>query len=106
MRYPSIKNLLIELSQRGPSDVRLEALMMLGSPGIPDEWPGCPRRSRLGLLRQLACDSGKASKARLAALKQVLNEAAPVKANEEIDADIARLIGIDVRNENGREKTR
>ena len=91
MRYPSIKNLLIELAQRGPSEVRLEALIMLGAPGTPEKWPPCPRRSRNGLLRQLACNTGKASKARLTALKEVLNGVQPVP---DIDPELARLLGL------------
>jgi len=74
--------------------VRLEALRMLGSPGIPDKWPSCPRRSRNGLLRQLACNTGKASKARLAALKEVLSEIEPVQGRPEIDPEMGRLLGL------------
>jgi hypothetical protein len=71
VRYPSPERVLFDLASRGPSAVRTEALAMLGQP-VPGRWPECPRRTRLALLRQLACNKSKASRARLEALKELL----------------------------------
>lgn len=100
MKYPSPKIVLSQIAARGPSAVRLEALRRLSD--CPDAWPDCPRRSRLSLLRQLACDGKKSAKARLEAMKDLLAAMPAIPADEEaarrevdrILADVAREMGM------------
>ena len=72
MRYPAPKTVLFDLSTRGPSDLRIEALRLLALPDLPESFPQCPRRSRASLLRRLAANRKSSAKARMAALKELL----------------------------------
>lgn len=72
MRYPAPKKVLHELSVSGPSEVRIEALRLLGLAELPAAFPKCERRSRESLLRRLACNGKKSAKSRLYAVKELL----------------------------------
>jgi hypothetical protein len=72
MNYARPQAVLFDLAGRGPSAVRQEALRLLGLPNLPPTWGVIPKRSRKALLRKLACNKGKAAKARLAAVKELL----------------------------------
>jgi hypothetical protein len=75
MMYANPKAILSQLAGRGSSATRLEALRLLALPDIPKQWPECPRRSRLSLLRRLACNRKKSASARLHALQELLTMA-------------------------------
>lgn len=93
MNYPSPKKVLTYLASHGPSATQLEALRMLGLPNCPDRWPECPRRSRQGLLRRLACNSKKSASARLQALKEVLRfDEDKLNPADELDAEMRALL--------------
>lgn len=72
MRYPAPRKILFHLATHGPSKHRVEALRLLGLPGIPDRWPSYAKYSRESILRRLAADRRKSAKARLAVLKELL----------------------------------
>lgn len=75
MLYASLRAILEYLACHGPSATQAEALVLLGRP-VPDSWPQCRRRSRLALLRRLACNKKKSTSGRLRALQEVLTMAA------------------------------
>jgi hypothetical protein len=77
MRYPAPKTVLYELSLYGPSEVRLEAIRLMGLDDLPASFPKCQRRSRDSLLRRLAVDRKKSAKARMSALKELLFQWTP-----------------------------
>src|ERR1700730_9317437 len=75
MLYASPRTIFEYLACHGPSTTQAEALALLGR-AVPDRWPECSRRSRLSLLRRLACNRKKSASARLRALQEVLAMAA------------------------------
>lgn len=75
MRYPSVRSLLSKLARRGPSNVRLEALRLLGLPDLPEHLPPSPRKPknhRIVLLKMMATDKRRSAKSRLACVKELL----------------------------------
>jgi hypothetical protein len=72
LRYPTTKNLLYGLANRGTTTTRNEAMRLLEMQDLPERLPHCERRTRQSLLRRLACDKKRAAKTRLRALKDLL----------------------------------
>jgi hypothetical protein len=90
MHYPTPKTVLTYLASHGSSATQLEALRLLGLLTCPGDWPACPRRSRLALLRILAANPKKSASARLEAFKQLF--AGHFEVPLEIDEEVRRLL--------------
>jgi hypothetical protein len=102
MLYASPRTILEYLACHGPSATRAEALVLLGRP-VPDSWPKCRRRSRLSLLRRLACNRKKSASARLRALQEVIamavnTEPENVTANTTLSLEAHEMLRVTSKN--------
>ena len=98
--YANPRTILEYLACHGPSATQAEALALLGRP-VSDRWPECPRRSRLSLLRRLACNRKKSTSARLRALREVMmgvnTEPENVTANTTVSPEAVEIDAIFLR---------